>query len=111
MQVARQSPQRLFQFPAPHPLLESAVAGLEGRIPFRQLPPLRSGAQYPQHTMQYGTCVVPRTATIVGPAPRAQHRFHHFPLFVSQLPTASHRRIWRSTEHLQNAIKTAFTYL
>jgi hypothetical protein len=111
MQVPRQSPQRLFQFPAPHPLLESAVAGLEGRILFRQLTPLRPGTQHPQHTMQDGARVMPRTTAPIGPAPRPQHRFHHFPLFVGQLPTATHRRIRRSTEHLQSATKAAFTYL
>ena len=44
MQVPRQSPQRLLQFPAPYPLLESAVAGLEWRIFFGQFTPLRPGA-------------------------------------------------------------------
>ena len=36
MQAPRQSPERLFQYPAPHPLLESAGAGLERRVPFWQ---------------------------------------------------------------------------
>jgi hypothetical protein len=111
MQVLRESSQRLFQFSAPHPLLESAVAGLEGRIFFGQFTPLRPGAQDPEHTVQDGECVVPRTTTPVGSAPRPQHRLHHFPLLVGQLPTATHRRIRRSAERLQSATKAAFTYL
>jgi hypothetical protein len=111
MQVLRQSPQCLFQFSVPHPLLESAVAGLEGRIFFGQFTPLRSSAQDPQHTLQDGAGVLPRTTAPIGSAPRSQHWLHHFPLFIGQLPTATHRRIRRSAERLQSATKAALTYL
>jgi len=47
MQVPGQPPQRIFQLPVPHPLLESTMAGLERRILFRQLTPLRPSAQHP----------------------------------------------------------------
>src|SRR5512135_2580499 len=36
LQVLGQPPQRLFQLPVPHPLLESTMAGLERGILFRQ---------------------------------------------------------------------------
>lgn len=85
------------------------MAGLEGWILFRQLAPLCPSAQHPQHTMQYGARVVPRTAALIGPALWSQHRFHHFPLFVGQFPTATHRHIRRSAEHLQSATKLALT--
>ena len=62
-----QSPQGLYQLPVPHPLLKSTMAGLERWILFWQFPPLRSRAQHPQHAMQHGAGVVPRTATLVGP--------------------------------------------
>jgi hypothetical protein len=89
----------------------SAVAAQRGGILFRQLTSLRPGAQHLQHAMQYGTRVVPRTAALIGPALRSQHRLHHFPLFVGQLPTATHRHIRRSAEHLQSATKPLFSYL
>src|SRR5690348_9612292 len=92
MQEPRQLPQCPYQFAASHPLLKSAVAGLEGRIFFRQLTPLRPSTQHPQHTMQDSARVVPRTTAPIGPLPRPQHRFHHFPLFVGQLPTSTHRQ-------------------
>ena len=87
------------------------MAGLERWIPFGQFAPLRSGAQDPQHTMQDSACVVPRTTALIGPASRPQHRLHQCPLFVSQLPTTTHRCIWRIAERLQNATKAPLGYL
>jgi hypothetical protein len=60
-----------------------------------------SCAQDPLHTMQHGTCVVPRTTALIGMAHGPQHRLYRFPLFVGQFPTATHRYIRRSPERLQ----------
>jgi hypothetical protein len=82
-----------------------------GGILLGKLAPLRPGAQPPQHAVQHGTRVVPRTAALAGPTLRPQHRFHHFPLLVSQFPTATHRHIRRSSEHPQNATNPHCNYL
>jgi len=61
MQQSRQQSQRFHQLAVADPLLETTVAGLVWRILLRQLTPLRSGSQDPQHTIQHGTRVVPGT--------------------------------------------------
>ncbi len=59
-----------------NPLLKAPVAGLVRRILVRQFRPVSSRAQHPEHTMQNGASIVPRTATVV-PAPRrTQQRLH-----------------------------------
>jgi DNA polymerase-4 len=60
---------------AAHPLLESAMAGLERRIFLGQLAPLGSGAQHPEHAIEHSTRVVPRSSPIVGP-PRWPQNLH-----------------------------------
>jgi ketosteroid isomerase-like protein len=90
MQMSRQHLQRLFQLSTADPLLESPVAGLVRRIFLRQLAPLRSRAQHPEHTVQHGAGFMPRTAAVVLPPSRSQHRFHNCPLFVSQFPASCH---------------------
>ena len=85
------------------------MSGKGGR--FWQVPPLRPGAQDPQHTMQHGACVVPRTTAPIGTAIWPQHRLYHFPLFVGQFPTATHGHVRRSAERLEDATKTASAYL
>ena len=90
MQPTGQQSQRLFQFPAAHPLLEPAMAGLEGRILLRQLTPLRPRAKHPQHTIQHRARVMPRTATIICPPSTPQDRLDDQPLFIGQLPASCH---------------------
>jgi hypothetical protein len=90
MQMSRQHLQRLFQLPAANPLLESAVAGLVRRIFLRQLAPLRSCAQHPEHTVQHGPRIVPRSAAVVLTSLGSQHPLHHGPLFVTQFPASCH---------------------
>jgi hypothetical protein len=83
MQMPRQKPQRFYQFSASHPLLKSAVTGLEWRIFLRQLAPLRPSAKHPEHPIQHRTRVMPRTTAIIGPPRAAQHRLYHQPLFFA----------------------------
>lgn len=90
MQPRGQQSQRLLQLPAAHPLLESAMAGLEGRILLRQLAPLRPRTQHPQHTIQHRPCVMPRAATVICSPSPAQHRLDELPLFIGQLPASCH---------------------
>jgi len=103
MQVPSQQLQRLLQLSAAHPLLESAMAGLERRILLRQLAPLRSGAEHPKHAAENGARVMPGPASIVSPPRWTQHRLDHLPLFVSQFPAAMHAADRSTPEHDQNA--------
>jgi hypothetical protein len=66
------------------------MAGLEGRILLRQLTPLRTRAQHPQHTVQYRPRVMPRTTTVIRPPRPAQNRLDDQPLFIGQLPASCH---------------------
>ena len=54
-------------FPFADPLLESPVAGLIRRIFLRQFAPLCAGTQHPEHAIQHGPGIVPRTAAVVLP--------------------------------------------
>jgi hypothetical protein len=99
MQIAGQPPQRLFQLASTHPLLETAMAGLERRILFRQLAPLRPGSEHPEHAVKNRARIVPRAAAVVSPPRRTQHRFNQFPLFISKLPPSSHRPQRSIPEH------------
>jgi hypothetical protein len=90
MQMLSQQLQSLFQLPALDPLLEPAVACLVGRIFLRQFPPLRPGTQNPEHAIKNRPRIVPWTAAIVHAPMRAQHRFHHRPLFIIQFPASCH---------------------
>jgi len=99
----RQQTQRLFELAGADPLLKPAVTGLKWGMLLRQLAPLRSGAEHPKDAVQHGTRVMPRTTAVVLATSRAKHRRHQIPLFFGQLPTSSHRRTQRSSEHLQNA--------
>jgi len=103
--------QDQFQLAGAHPLLKTAMTGLERWILLRQLAPLRTRAQNPQHAIQNRTRVMPRPSTIVGPPCRAQHRLYQFPLFVGQFPAAMHAREWSTPEHNQNATTKARTGL
>src|SRR5579875_3556377 len=74
------------------------MAGLERWVLLWKLAPLRSRAQHPQHTVQHRPRIMPRTATVVLPPPRPQHRFYHRPLFFGQLPASCHRSRRRSLQ-------------
>ena len=97
--MPRQQRQRLFQLASADPLLEAAMAGLVRRIFLRQFAPLRSRSQHPQHAVQHGTCVVPRTAAVilapcraaapVRPRPTVRHS-------VPSVPSSTHAEIQSS---------------
>jgi hypothetical protein len=67
------------------PLLKAAMAGLIRRIAPRQIVPRRAGAQHPQHAVEDGARIAPRTPTSIGPSARAKGRFEHGPLGVSEV--------------------------
>ena len=71
--------------PAVLPLLKAAMTRLIGGIPPRQIVPRRSGAQDPEHAVQDGPGIGPRTPATVGPPPRTERRFKHGPLGVSKI--------------------------
>jgi hypothetical protein len=90
VQVPGQTLQSFFQLAVPHPLLETAVAGLVWRIFLRHLPPLCSGTQHPEHAIQHGASLMPWAAAIICPPHWPQHRLHHGPLFIVQFPASCH---------------------
>jgi len=77
-----QHSQSPFQFAVADPLLKAAMAGLKWWILVGKFTPLRSGAQHPQYTIQYGSGVVPWTAAPIGATSRTQHRLYHLPLLL-----------------------------
>jgi len=92
MQMESQPPERLLQLAAAHPLLETAMTGLERRIFLGQLTPLRSGTQHPKHAVEHGSGVAPGLAAQVRSARRPQERLDPLPLFFGQFSSSSHRR-------------------
>jgi hypothetical protein len=60
-QVLGQSAQNPLQSAFSDPLLETAMAGLVRRILARQVLPTGSGAQNPEHAVEHGAGVAPRT--------------------------------------------------
>jgi hypothetical protein len=96
MQMSRQHLQRTFQLSVADPLLESPVAGLIRRIFLRQFAPLCAGTQHPEHAVQHGPRIVPRSAAVILTPLGSQHPLHHGPLFVGQFPASRHRRVRRS---------------
>lgn len=73
-----------------HPLLEAAMAGLVRRIFSGQFAPLRSGAQAPQNSVEYRSCVLPRSAPTIGASLGSQDWFDHLPLGIAEFPSSSH---------------------
>jgi hypothetical protein len=75
MQFLGQYAQDAFQFAAPHPLLEAAMAGLVRRIFVGQFAPLCPSAQHPQDSVEHGSRVLPRTTATVRTPLGPQLRF------------------------------------
>ena len=98
MQLLGQHPQGLLQLLVAHPSLKTAMAGLVRRILPRQLPPLRPGAQNPQHPVQHRARVLGRTPTPIRPSLKLQQRFQYRPLLVGDFSASSHRQFGRSSE-------------
>ncbi len=98
MQLLGQHPQGLLQLPVAHPSLKTAMAGLVRRILPRQLPPLRPGAQNPQHPVQHRAPVLGRTPAPIRPSLKLQQRFQYRPLLVGDFSASSHRQFGRSSE-------------
>ena len=67
------------------PLLKAAMTGLIGRIATRQIVPGRARAQHPQHTVENGARIAPRTPPAIGPSARTKRRFEHGPLGVGEV--------------------------
>jgi hypothetical protein len=93
IQARGQPLQRLFQLARAHPLLETAMAGLEWRILVRQLTPLRSSTKYPEHAVQHRPRIMPRATTIVRSPSPTQNRLDEQPLFIGQLPASGHQLV------------------
>lgn len=72
------------------------MAGLIRRIFLRQFAPLCAGTQHPEHAVQHGPRIVPRSAAVILTPLGSQHPLHHGPLFVGQFPASRHRRVRRS---------------
>ena len=75
------------------PLLKPAVARLVRRVATWQIMPGGPGAQHPEHAVQYGAGIGPRTPATIGPAPWTERRFEHRPLGVGKVHASRTRRI------------------
>ena len=84
-EVFREALQQAVEAPGALPELKAAMTRLIGRIAPRQIVPGRAGAQHPQHPVEDGARIAPRTPTSIGPPPRAKRRFEHGPLGVSEI--------------------------
>ena len=73
-----------------HPLLEAPMYGLVRRILRGQFPPLRPGAQNPQHPVQHRARVRRRTTASVGALGKPQQRFQHSPICIRHLSPCPH---------------------
>jgi hypothetical protein len=61
------------------------MASLIGRIPARQIVPRSSGSQDPEHSIQHGTRVLRRPASLLQPCFRLKERLQHGPLRIAQI--------------------------
>src|SRR5262252_4575443 len=82
--------QDALQFALPHPLLETAMAGLVRRIFLGQLAPLRPAAQDPQDSVEHRSRVLPGTTSTIRASLRSQDRFDELPLGIAEFPSSSH---------------------
>src|SRR5579883_150830 len=71
LELLGQHAQDALQRAGPHPVLETAMAGLVRRILVGQFAPLRSGAQHPQNSVEHGSRLLPGSTTTVGPPRRS----------------------------------------
>lgn len=93
VEVLGQRVQYPFDRPVPAPLLEVPVTSLVRRIAIGQIPPLRSGAQDPQHTVQDLAQILPRTAAaILAPPVLRKQRSDPLPLGVREIHDTSPTR-------------------
>jgi hypothetical protein len=67
------------------PHLKAAVTRLVRGIAGRQVVPGRTGAKHPQHSVQHGAGVGPRTAASIGAARWSEQRLEDRPLRVSEI--------------------------
>ena len=74
-----------FEDAGPLPRLKAPMTRLVRRIAARQIVPGCPGAQDPQHTVQHGARLGPRTAAPIGATRRAKQRLEDGPLGVSQV--------------------------
>jgi hypothetical protein len=90
VQFLGQCPQGFLQLSATHPLLKAPMTGLIRWILGRQFPPLRPGAQNPQHPIQHRARVLRRPTAPVLPPPKSQQRLHYRPFLVADFSAPSH---------------------
>jgi hypothetical protein len=84
-QILGEALQHAFEHAGPLPRLKTPMTRLIRWIPTRQVVPRRPGAQDPQHTVQDGARLRPRSAAPVGATRRTKQRLEDGPLGVSQV--------------------------
>jgi len=89
-QILGEPLEQAIQSAALLPLLKPPVARLVRRIAGRQIGPRRAGAQHPQHAVQHGTCIRPRSPAAIRATTRTKRRFEKRPLGVGEVHTATY---------------------
>ena len=84
-QVLGEALEHAFEDAGSLPGLKAAMTRLIRRIAARQIVPGGPGPQNPQHAVQDGARLRPRTAAPIGAAGRAKQRLEDGPLSVSQV--------------------------
>jgi hypothetical protein len=84
-QVFGQDAQNPLQTAFSDPLLETTMAGLVRRILAGQVSPAGSGAQNPEHAVEYGASLAPRPTASIAASSFAKQRFEHFPLGIAEV--------------------------
>lgn len=111
MEMGSQQPACLSQLPASHPILELAVAGLEGRVLVRQLMLLGVRSQHPKHAAEHKAGVIPGAACS---CPHAAADAIPAPLLLSirrSVPSVLLSALAGMPEHFQNDTDSHFIYL
>jgi hypothetical protein len=84
-EILREALQQAVEPSGALPELKAAVTGLIRRIATRQVVPRGARAEHPQHTVEHGARIGPRTPASVRTAPRPENRFEHGPLSVGEI--------------------------
>jgi hypothetical protein len=66
-------------------MLKAAMTGLIRRIATRQIVPSSARAQDPEHSVEHGARVAPRSPTPIGPSPWSEQWIEHRPLGVGEV--------------------------
>ena len=84
-QIFGETLQEPVQPAAALPLLKAPMARLIRWVARRQVVPRGPSAQYPEHAVQHGARIGPRTAPTIGTSLRPKERLEHGPLLVSEV--------------------------